>query len=261
MVQADYLGRNEDGSTRSELRAAAFLLFHRVRFGGRAVLGLPCHLVGNGMLFSRRCSKTIPGTPSRAPRTSSTRSTSGSPGCGPSTPATPGSAAPVAGRGRAAQVQRLRWEGGRFHVVRTRLPRLLAAVIGRRRWSLLDAAVDLAVPPLGLLAAASLLGAALGTLLLSTGVAPLVGGGAVAGRRGRRADLRGGRPGRRPRPALDVAGALVAPALVVSRALDSASGCLRGLRATTWERTTRPGEEPAEAAPKGAVAAPSGRTP
>ena len=53
VVQADYLGRNEDGSTRSELRVAAFLLFHRVRFGGRAVLGLPCHLVGNGMLFSR----------------------------------------------------------------------------------------------------------------------------------------------------------------------------------------------------------------
>ena len=53
VVQAEYLGRDEDGSTRSELRAAAFLLFHRVRFGGRAVLGLPCHLVGNGMLFSR----------------------------------------------------------------------------------------------------------------------------------------------------------------------------------------------------------------
>ena len=53
VVQAEYLGRDEDGSIRSELRAAAFLLFHRVRFGGRAVLGLPCHLVGNGMLFSR----------------------------------------------------------------------------------------------------------------------------------------------------------------------------------------------------------------
>ena len=36
VVQAEYLGRDEDGSIRSELRAAAFLLFHRVRFGGRA---------------------------------------------------------------------------------------------------------------------------------------------------------------------------------------------------------------------------------
>ena len=81
-----------------------------------------------GCSSAARCWRTIPGTRSRAPRTSSTRSTSGSPGCGPSTPVTPGSAAPVVGRGRAAQVQRLRWEGGRFHVVRTRLPLLLAAV-------------------------------------------------------------------------------------------------------------------------------------
>ena len=33
--------------------AAGFLLFQRVRFGGRARLGMPANLVGNGMLFGR----------------------------------------------------------------------------------------------------------------------------------------------------------------------------------------------------------------
>ena len=55
--------------------------------------------------------------------------------------------------------QRLRWEGGRWHVVRSRLPALLAHAL-RRDPGVLDAAVDLAVPPLGLLALLALAGGA-----------------------------------------------------------------------------------------------------
>src|SRR5262245_51612426 len=40
-AQAEYLVLGDDTSTRSQLVAGAFLLFHRVRFGGRAALGLP----------------------------------------------------------------------------------------------------------------------------------------------------------------------------------------------------------------------------
>ncbi len=171
VVQAEYLGRDEDQSIRSELRAAAFLLFHRVRFGGRAVLGLPCHLVGNGMLFSRAVLADHPWDAFTSAEDLEYSVDLRLAGVRPVYAGEARLAAPVVGRGRAAQVQRLRWEGGRFHVVRTRLPLLLAAVFVHRRWSLVDAAVDLAVPPLGLLAAGSLLGALLGVLLLAAGVA------------------------------------------------------------------------------------------
>ena len=36
--------------------------FHRVRFAGRAALHLPCHIVGNGMLFSTRLLAVQPWT-------------------------------------------------------------------------------------------------------------------------------------------------------------------------------------------------------
>ena len=172
VVQAEYLGRDEDGSIRSELRAAAFLLFHRVRFGGRATLGLPCHLVGNGMLFSREVLVDHPWDAFTSAEDLEYSVDLRLAGVEPVYAGDARLAAPVVGRGRAAQVQRLRWEGGRFHVVRTRLPLLLAAVVVHRRWSLLDAAVDLAVPPLGLLAAGSVLGATLGVILFAAGVAP-----------------------------------------------------------------------------------------
>jgi cellulose synthase/poly-beta-1,6-N-acetylglucosamine synthase-like glycosyltransferase len=266
VVQAEYLGRNEDGSTKSELRAAAFLLFHRVRFGGRAVLGLPCHLVGNGMLFSREVLGEHPWDAFSSAEDLEYSVDLRLAGVRPVYAGDARLAAPVAGRGRAAagrgraaEIQRLRWEGGRFHVVRTRLPRLLAAMIGRRRWSLFDAAVDLAVPPLGLLAAGSLLGTTLGVVLLVAGVAPwwavvpwLVAVAAVP-----TFVVVGLGAARAPRAMWRAL--LVAPALVVTE-LGTRLRLLRGLRATTWERTTRPGEELSNAAPEIPVAVPSGRT-
>ena len=243
VVQAEYLGRNEDGSTKSELRAAAFLLFHRVRFGGRAALGLPCHLVGNGMLFSRTVLEDHPWDAFSSAEDLEYSVDLRLAGVRPAYAADARLAAPVVGRGRGAQVQRLRWEGGRFHVVRTRLPRLLAEVTVRRRWSLLDAAVDLAVPPLGLLTAGSLLGAALGVTLLGLGVAPwwavapwLVAVAAVPA-----FVVVGLAAGHAPRSMWRAL--LAAPALLVSE-LGTRLRLLRGLGADTWERTERPGEAP-----------------
>jgi cellulose synthase/poly-beta-1,6-N-acetylglucosamine synthase-like glycosyltransferase len=248
VVQAEYLGRNEDGSTKSELRAAAFMLFHRVRFGGRAVLGLPCHLVGNGMLFSRAVLEDHPWDAFSSAEDLEYSVDLRLAGVRPAYAGEARLGAPVVGRGRGAQIQRLRWEGGRFHVVRTRLPRLLAAVIGGRRWSLLDAAVDLAVPPLGLLAAGSLAGAALGAVLLGLGVAPwwaaapwFVAVAAVP-----TFVVVGLAAGRAPRSMWRAL--LAAPALVVSE-LWTRLRLLRGLGADTWERTARPGEERAAEVP------------
>ena len=54
VVQADYTVLTDElSSRRTQLVAAGFLLFHRVRFSGRARLGMSANLVGNGMLFSR----------------------------------------------------------------------------------------------------------------------------------------------------------------------------------------------------------------
>jgi exopolysaccharide biosynthesis WecB/TagA/CpsF family protein len=152
VVQADYtLLLDDAASPRNQLIAAGFLLFHRVRFSGRARLGMPANLVGNGMLFSRHVLETHPwnafsgvedleysidlrmaGVASRfAP------------------------AGRVSGPGPASRAgetsQRVRWEGGRFHVVRTRLSGLVGAAIRKRDIGLLEASLDLATPPLGLL--------------------------------------------------------------------------------------------------------------
>jgi hypothetical protein len=142
-------------------------------------------------------------------------------------------------------------------VVRTRLPRLLAEVTLRRRWSLLDAAVDLAVPPLGLLAAGSLLGAALGVTLVGLGVAPWWAGAPwlVAVAALPTFVVVGLAAGRAPRSMWRAL--LAAPALVVSE-LWTRLRLLRGLGADTWERTERPGEELASAATEVPLAASSG---
>ncbi len=246
VVQGEYLGLNEDGSARSELRSAAFLLFHRVRFGGRAFLGLPCHLVGNGMLFSRRVLEAHPWDAFTSAEDLEYSVDLRLAGVRPEYAPEAQLRAPVSGRGQAAEVQRLRWEGGRFHVVRTRMPKLVGAMVRQRRWSLFDAAVDLAVPPLGLLATLSALGATLGVVLLATGVAPawavvpwvvaLAGVPAFV--------LAGLVTGRAPRSmwrALVTAPALIASSLATRLRL------VRGLQETTWQRTTRAGEDMAAA--------------
>ena len=79
---------------------------------------------------------------------------------------------PVPTSGPRAQSQRARWEGGRLQVARTALPVLLREITMHHRWSLIDAAWDLAVPPLGLLAVAGSVGTAVSALAWSIGVVP-----------------------------------------------------------------------------------------
>jgi cellulose synthase/poly-beta-1,6-N-acetylglucosamine synthase-like glycosyltransferase len=171
-VQGEYLVLPEAGSARDDLRSAAFLLFHTARFAGRAALGLPCSLVGNGMLFTR-------GLLERQPWTSFSMAedleyTIGLRLAGVRPAFARGAVVrgPVAASGRNADVQRARWEGGRLRIARTALPRLLGQILGRRRWSLVDVAVDLAVPPLGLLAAIALSGTLAAAAGAATGMAP-----------------------------------------------------------------------------------------
>ncbi len=166
VVQADYTVIIEPDSPRSAMLAAGFLLFHRIRFSGRARLGMAANLVGNGMLFARSVLEAHPWDAFTGvedleysmrlrlagirPRFASTAMVAG-----------PG---PVTRAG--ADRQRVRWEGGRFHAVRTWLWRLVAA-------RQLDAAIDLATPPLGLLCLATAVGALAATAVVLAGLAPV----------------------------------------------------------------------------------------
>jgi cellulose synthase/poly-beta-1,6-N-acetylglucosamine synthase-like glycosyltransferase len=80
---------------------------------------------------------------------------------------------PTAPTPEAAAHQQLRWEGGKVHVARTHIPRLVRDAVRSRNPWLLDAALELAVPPLGLLAAAAIAGTIVGIGALAAGALPL----------------------------------------------------------------------------------------
>ncbi len=144
-----------DGSPEQALRAAAFLLVNRTKPSGRSLLGLATGLQGNGMLFSRRVLTAHPW--SGFSSTEDVEYGLALRGAGLSPVFARGAIvwSPVAPRGRAADTQQLRWEGGKLHLARTLSPRLLEQGFRERRPALVDAAVELAVPPLGYLAAAA----------------------------------------------------------------------------------------------------------
>src|SRR4029077_1886584 len=128
-----------------------FLLFHRTRFAGRAVLGMACNLVGNGMLLTRRVLEEHPWTAFSSAEDLEYSIDLRLAGVRPVFASSARVLAPVAGRGRGARTQRLRWEGGGSHVVPPRITRLVRSAARPGDWSRLDAALDLGVPPLGLL--------------------------------------------------------------------------------------------------------------
>lgn len=147
-VQGEYLVLPEDGSGRTRLAEAGFLLFHRVRLGGRARLGLPSALVGNGMILARELLERHPWDAFSGVEDLEYTLRLRLDGVRPVyAPAARVWGPPAVGYPETAR-QRTRWEGGRLHLMRSRVWRLLRA--GLRDPRLLDAAVDLAVPPLAL---------------------------------------------------------------------------------------------------------------
>jgi exopolysaccharide biosynthesis WecB/TagA/CpsF family protein len=165
VVQGDYRLLRDQKSPGSEMVAAGFALFHGVRFAGRTRLGLAVNLVGNGMLFSRSVLERYRWNAFSGVEDLeySIRLRLG--GIKPRFAA----GAVVSGPGPATRAgvarQRLRWEGGRFNVVRHSLARLVAA-------GLFDAALDLATPPLGLLAIATIAGTCISALAAAMHLVP-----------------------------------------------------------------------------------------
>jgi exopolysaccharide biosynthesis WecB/TagA/CpsF family protein len=255
-VQGEYLVLDDGSGPAIALRQAAFLLFHRTRFRGRAALGLPCSLVGNGMLLGRSLLEHVPWNAFTGAEDLEYSTDLRLAGIGPSFAPRAVVRGPAPGLGRAAGTQRMRWEGGRLHVVRTRLPRLLAETLTTGRFLTLDAAVELAMPPLGLLALMSLAGGGISLAGVVTGVVPLwtlliwaagmamlaayVVVGLLAARAPRSAFL----------------ALLSTPRFLVAK-LGTYLRMTRGLRADRWQRTERPGE----ASHRRSAAAPRHRDP
>lgn len=156
-VQSDYRAIG-DGSASSALRETAFLVMNRVRPAGRNVLGMSACLVGNGWLLSTALLRRRPWA---AFTSTEDREYSLDLQIDGVTIAFAGAAAvhaPTAPSRQAAVTQQERWEGGWASLLRLRAPRLLADVVRRRSPRLLVVFFDLAVPPLGLLAAAAVAG-------------------------------------------------------------------------------------------------------
>jgi hypothetical protein len=169
VAQADYQALLEGDDARSQLRAAAFLLFHRARFKGKARLGLPCSLVGNGMLIGRDVAQRHPWSGFSEVEDLEYTLQLRLSGVGPVF--VPGGhlVAPVASSGGAAEVQRARWEGGRLRISAEYLPRVVRTMVRERRPDLWDVAADLAVPPLGVLAGGVAVGTGVALTLRATG--------------------------------------------------------------------------------------------
>lgn len=237
VVQGDYQVL-EDESSRSALRAAAFLLFHRTRFLGRARLGMGCALVGNGMLFRRAVLDRVPWDATCSAEDLEYTVNLRLAGIVPRYAADARLWAPASTGGRAGSVQRMRWEGGRFHVVRFGVPRLVSSALRGGGLSLLDMALDLATPPLGLLVLASAAGAVLAGVLVFVHAAapwallPWLGALALVAAHVMVGLIAAGAP-RRTYRAL-----LAAPWFLVLK-LGTYARLTRGTRADRWERTPR----------------------
>jgi 1,2-diacylglycerol 3-beta-glucosyltransferase len=170
VVQAECVVQVDAGSPRQQLERVAVALRLDLRFAGRAALGMPAVLSGNGMLFSRRILEQFPWNAFSAVEDAEyalhlrlagvkTRYARGA-----------RVNAPATSSERGAATQGLRWEGGRFVLIRSWLGRMAGVMLSHRDWSLLDMVVDLAVPPLGMLGAAALVGTGVVAVLVVAGV-------------------------------------------------------------------------------------------
>lgn len=240
VVQADYEVLLDPNSPRSTMIATGFLLFHKVRFAGRARLGMPANLVGNGMLLSRELLDVQPWDAFTGAEDLEYSVHLAMAGVRPRFAPSAVVLGPGPGTRKGELRQRLRWEGGRFYVVRKWLWTMVKSGLRRRDPLLLSSALDLATPPLAVLCIGSFCGASLTGVAVVLGLAPiwcmvpwfvaLVSIPAYV--------VIGLRSGRAPAPMWRVV--IRAPAFLVSK-LAAYIRILRGFDPTRWDRTDRLG--------------------
>jgi cellulose synthase/poly-beta-1,6-N-acetylglucosamine synthase-like glycosyltransferase len=174
-VQALYLMTVPDGSRiNKQIAAFAWRVKNWVRPLGLGGLGLPCQMVGTGMAFPWpviRTADLASGWIVEDLKLGLDLAAAGHPPlfC-PSARVTSQFASSAWG----ADIQRSRWEHGHIMTILKLAPRILCIAIARANFSLLALTLDLAVPPLSLLALLLIL------MFAITGVAALLGVGSAA---------------------------------------------------------------------------------
>jgi cellulose synthase/poly-beta-1,6-N-acetylglucosamine synthase-like glycosyltransferase len=174
-VQALYLMTVPDGSRiNKQIAAFAWRVKNWVRPLGLGGLGLPCQMVGTGMAFPWpviRTADLASGWIVEDLKLGLDLAAAGHPPlfC-PSARVT----SQFASSARGADIQRSRWEHGHIMTILKLAPRMLCIAIARANFSLLALTLDLAVPPLSLLALLLIL------MFAITGVVALLGVGSAA---------------------------------------------------------------------------------
>jgi cellulose synthase/poly-beta-1,6-N-acetylglucosamine synthase-like glycosyltransferase len=164
-VQADYAVRNVDDGWRTRLMAIAFGMFHVVRSAGREDMGVSCGLRGNGMCFTTKLLREVPHDAFSVVEDLEYGIRIGERGHRVHYAGEAHVYGDMVSSEKASRSQRQRWEGGRWEMAKRHgLPLLLRAA-KERSPLLADLALDVLVPPLSILVAATVAGAAASTAL------------------------------------------------------------------------------------------------
>ncbi len=159
-VQADYAVHNVDDGWRTRLMAIAFGMFHVVRSAGRENLGVSCGLRGNGMCFTREVLAEVPHDAFSVVEDVEYGIRLGERGYRVHYAGEAHVYGDMVASERASRSQRERWEGGRAQMAKTHAIPLLRRALAERNPMLADLAMDVLVPPLSVLVAATVVGSA-----------------------------------------------------------------------------------------------------
>ncbi len=169
-VQAAYrLEAPGPASPRSELSQCAITVKNLVRPLGLARLGLPCLLTGSGMAFPWPVLREASICGAHLVEDMQLSVDVLLAGRGPLFCHEAQVTSTLPSAGEAARTQRTRWEHGHLLTLVTQTPRLARAALRELRPALLIAALDLAIPPLSLLALSWLAVTALSTAVAMQG--------------------------------------------------------------------------------------------
>jgi 1,2-diacylglycerol 3-beta-glucosyltransferase len=173
-AQADYRAMGDE-SPSSALRKVGFILMNRTRPAGRNVLGQSACLVGNGWALSADLMRRRPWSAFSSTEDREYTIELDSAGEFIAFAGAAAVHAPTAPSHAAEAIQQERWEGGWASLVRRQIPRLIWSAMTGNGLRKLLVGLDLAVPPLGLLAALSIAGLVLDlAVTLGFGLTPLL---------------------------------------------------------------------------------------
>jgi cellulose synthase/poly-beta-1,6-N-acetylglucosamine synthase-like glycosyltransferase len=147
-VQCRYLVKNASESIRTRLMSVAFRAFNVLRAKGRDRLGLSCGLYGNGFGVRRETLQAVPYLASSVIEDTEYHLSLVRSGKRVHFVDTATVLAQIPTTGKGVATQRARWEGGRFRMMREKIPGLLRDFL-RGRVRSLEPLMDLLLLPLG----------------------------------------------------------------------------------------------------------------